>query len=99
MADHPEINALYVAGAGVLGACRSIKDAGLAGQICVITYDLADTTRALLEEGIISATICQQPVKQGSQPLDILFSYLSTGELPEEEYHYTAVDIRIRENL
>lgn len=96
---HPEINALYIAGAGVHGACRSIQDAGLAGQICVITYDLVDTTRTLLEEGIISATICQQPAKQGSKPLDILFSYLSTGELPEEEYHYTAVDIRIRENL
>lgn len=96
---HPEINALYIAGAGVHGACRSIQDAGLAGQICVITYDLVDTTRTLLEEGVISATICQQPGKQGSKPLDILFSYLSTGELPEEEYHYTAVDIRIRENL
>ena len=49
LAAHPEINALYIAGAGVLGACRSIKDAGLAGQICIITYDLADTTKALLE--------------------------------------------------
>ena len=99
LAAHPEINALYIAGAGVHGACRSIQDAGLAGQICVITYDLVDTTRTLVEEGVISATICQQPAKQGSKPLDILFSYLSTGELPEEEYNYTAVDIRIKENL
>lgn len=99
LSTHPEINALYIAGAGVHGACRSVLDAGLGDRICILTYDLVPTTRALLEEGVISATICQQPGKQGSKPLDILFSYLSTGQLPEEELHYVAVDIRIKENL
>ena len=36
---------------------------------------------------------------QGSKPLSLLFAYLTTGETPEKEYNYTAVDIRIKENL
>ena len=52
-----------------------------------------------LENGTIAATICQQPKIQGSKPLSLLFAYLTTGETPEKEYNYTAVDIRIKENI
>ena len=52
-----------------------------------------------MKKGVIAATICQQPRIQGSKPLTLLFAYLTTGELPEKEYNYVAVDIRIRENI
>ena len=55
--------------------------------------------RQMLENGTIAAIICQQPKIQGSKPLSLLFAYLTTGETPEKEYNYTAVDIRIKENL
>ena len=53
----------------------------------------------MLENGTIAAIICQQPKIQGSKPLSLLFAYLTTGETPEKEYNYTAVDIRIKENI
>ena len=53
----------------------------------------------MVAKDVISATICQEPLVQGSKPLDILFSYLATGDLPKSEYNYTAVDIRIKENM
>ena len=53
----------------------------------------------MLENGTIAATICQQPKIQGSKPLSLLFAYLTTGENPEKEYNYVAVDIRIKENI
>ena len=56
-------------------------------------------TRSLLEDGTIAAVICQQPKLQGSMPLALLFAYLTTGELPQKEYNYVAIDVRIRENL
>lgn len=96
---HPKINALFFAAGGVYGGCRAVLSAGLAGKLRIITFDKVPTTKALIEEGVIAATICQQPRLQGEKPLDILFSYLSTGELPAKEYHYVAVDIRIKENL
>ncbi len=96
---HPEINALFFAAGGVYGGCRSVATLHLQDKLTIITFDLVPTTQALLENGTISATICQQPKTQGSKPLALLFAYLTTGELPEKEYHYTAVDVRIKENI
>lgn len=95
----PEINALYFTAGGVYGGCRAVMDSGRAGQITVITNDMVDTTREFLENGLIAATICQQPFVQGYKPLSILFTYLTTGELPAVENDYVNIDIRIRENL
>ena len=64
----------------------------------IIAYDMVPTTKEQMRKGTIAAVICQQPKVQGSKPLSILFTYLTTGELPEKEYNYVAVDIRIREN-
>lgn len=97
--EHPEINALFFAAGGVYGGCRAITSLGAADKLCVIAFDKADTTEQFLREGVLSAVICQQPRIQGQKPLDLLFTYLTSGELPEKEYNYTAVDIRILENI
>lgn len=95
---HPEINALYFAAGGVYGGCRAVLASGRQ-DITIISCDKVPTTRDMVLNRVISATICQQPSIQGSKPLDLMFSCLATGEKPEKEYHYTAVDIRIRENI
>ncbi len=96
---HPEINALFFVAGGVYGGCRSLNVLGLAKKVTVIAFDKVPTTKELVNKGVIMATICQQPKVQGSKPLAILFSYLTTGEKPEKEYIHVAVDIRIRENI
>lgn len=96
--EHPEINALYFAAGGVYGGCRSVRALGLQDKMRIIAYDMVPTTKEQMRKGTIAAVICQQPKVQGSKPLSILFTYLTTGELPEKEYNYVAVDIRIREN-
>lgn len=96
---HPEINALYFAAGGVYGGCRSITVLGRQDKIRVVAYDMVPTTKELIRKGTIAAVICQQPKLQGSKPLSLLFTYLTTGELPEKEHNYVAVDIRIRENF
>ena len=98
LSAHPEINALFFAAGGVYGGCRSVEALGKKGAIRIIAFDQVPTTRQMLENGTIAATICQQPKVQGSKPLSLLFAYLTTGENPEKEYNYVAVDIRIREN-
>lgn len=96
---HPEINALYFTAGGVYGGCRAVTDSKRQNEITVITNDIVDTTREYIEKGLIAATICQQPFLQGSKPLAILFTYLTTGELPAACNEYVDIDIRIKENL
>lgn len=97
--EHPEINALYFAAGGVYGGCRAVTASGRQYDIKIITYDMVETTQKMIEQGLIAATICQQPMLQGSKPLDILFANLTTGESPQSEFNYVDVDIRIKENL
>ena len=97
--DYPEINALYFAAGGVYGGCKAVLALDRPVKPTIITHDKVETTRNLVLDGTISATICQQPFIQGTKPLDILFNYLTTGELPEKELNYVAVDIRIAENI
>lgn len=97
--EHPEINALYFSASGAYGGCRAVQAMNRTNNMTIITYDKTEGIREMLANNIISATICQQPSVQGSKPLDILFTYLATGEKPEQELNYTAVDIRIKENV
>lgn len=99
LSSHPEINALYFSAGGVYGGCRAVMSAGRNTDMTIITNDMVATTRDFMEKGLIAATICQQPFLQGYNPLTILFTYLTTGELPPTENNYVDVEIRIKENL
>lgn len=95
---YPEMNALYFAAAGVYGGCRAVLDLHRKGKIKIISFDAVEKTRELVQEGVIAATICQQPFQQGSRPVKLMFDYLTTGVKPEE-IQYTETSIKIRENI
>lgn len=97
--DNRDINALFLAAAGVEGACRALYNLGLIGKIKIISFDTTHITKKLIKKGAIIATIAQQPIIQGSRPLDILFDYLAMDIKPDKEYFYTKIDIKIKENL
>lgn len=97
--DHPEINALYFAAAGVCGGCQAVLSLGLSEKIKIFTYDNVGSTTELIKQGVITATICQQPFLQGYRPLELIFRYLLEGIAPETELQYVDIDIRIRENI
>lgn len=96
---HPEINALYFAAGGVYGGCQAVQSLKRTDRMKIFTYDSVPTTASLVKAGVIAATICQQPYKQGYLPVDLLSRYLLEGIVPEQEYNYVDIDIRIRENL
>lgn len=95
--EHPEIDALYLAAAGVSGACRAVTDSGR--RITVIANDCAAATKELMRQGVIAATIDQNPVYQGAKPLEILFDAATTGSASIREYYYTDAIIKVRTNL
>jgi len=96
---HPEIESLYLVAAGVGGAFRAIYELKLEGKLKVVSYDSTTASRELIHSGVISASITQEPFIQGAKPLDILYNYVGMGVKPEHDLHYTALDIKIRENL
>ena len=99
LAAHPEINALFFAASGTYGGCKAVLASERQDNMKIITFDKIDTTIEMIKKDVISATICQQPRLQGLLPLEILFEHLMTGDPPKKEYNYTAVEIKIKENI
>ncbi|MBQ0028182.1 MAG: substrate-binding domain-containing protein [Lachnospiraceae bacterium] len=100
LSRHPEINALYFTAAGVHGGCKAIQDLDKAGSLRIITHDDMPTTLDMIEKGIITATICQQPKWQGSKSLELMFEYLTSVEKPIlEKCYYSELNIKIKETI
>ena len=95
---HPEINALYFTAGAISGGCRAVIEQGRNKGMLIITHDSVPSTVELVKKGIIQATVCQQPYIQGVKPLQMLFDYLTTGEVVEE-INYTDIEIFIKENI
>ena len=96
---HPELTGLYIAAGGVYGACRAVETVRLANRPVIVSHDKAETTLKMLEKGVITATIGQEAFRQGREPLQILYDYLSRGVSPQGDTVYTRLDICIRENM
>lgn len=96
--SHPEINALYFTAGAISGGCKAVKKLNREAGMTIIAHDKVPSTVALINEGLIQATVCQQPYIQGFKPLQMLFDHLTTGDATEE-LNYTDIEIYIRENL
>lgn len=95
--EHPLTDALFFAAAGVYGGCKAVLESECRPRI--ITFDEIPSTLDLLKQGVISATISQEPYKQGFLSLGILFEYLTSGIQPQKEHNFVEHSIKIRENI
>lgn len=97
--ENPQIDSLYYAAGGLRGGCKAVKDAGLAGTIKIICFDLMPFNRQMVEEGTILAIIGQQPEYHAEKSIDILVDYLGMNIRPTRERFYSKAEIRIKANL
>jgi LacI family transcriptional regulator len=95
---HPEINTLYFAAAGAVGGMQAAVDLGR-NDLSVISCDDTDEICELVQRGLIHATICQEPFRQGYRSMQLLFDAVVNNVKPAEEFCYMDNIIRIRENL
>lgn len=96
--SHPEINALYFTAGAISGGCKAVKKLGREKGMTIIAHDKVPSTVELIKEGVIQATVCQQPYVQGYKPLQLLFDFLTVGE-EIKEINYTDIEIYIKENI
>lgn len=96
---NPDLDGMYVAAGGNVGAARAVEDAGLAGEVFIFAYDFVDQTMEMVRKGIIAGTIGQQPFAQGHDPAIRLFNYLVSGEVPEAGRMLTRSDFVTAENM
>ncbi|MGB6421401.1 MAG: substrate-binding domain-containing protein, partial [Anaerolineales bacterium] len=81
------------------GAAAAVQDADKAGEVWVVSFDFVEETMEYVQDGVIYATIGQDPFAQGHDPAIRLFNYLVSGEVPECGRLVTRADIVTKENI
>ncbi len=82
MLANPDLAGIYVTAGGPFGAARAVADAGKTGDVWVVSFDFVDETMQYVQDGVIYATIGQNPFAQGHDPAVRLFNYLVAGDVP-----------------
>jgi len=76
LARTPDLSGLYVNTVNCLPVCRALETRGLAGKVRLIATDLFPEMSALLQQGLITASIYQHPYRQGQIAVRNLADYL-----------------------
>ncbi|MBQ0070991.1 MAG: LacI family DNA-binding transcriptional regulator [Spirochaetales bacterium] len=95
--ENPELDALYLASGGTVGAVSAIRKSGR--KVTVVSHDINASSSVFIKEGLIKPSIFQDPFLQGRRPLKVLFEKLAYNQDPQEPCCYTKSEIIIRENL
>lgn len=96
----PAIDVVYLMNPSDYRICDELHRAAGARHLAVITNDVAsEEQKKMLLDGRITATIDQEPARQGKRPLELLFRYLTMDRKPEKEWEPTKLSIIIRQNL
>lgn len=76
------IDGVFVAGGGPSGAVSAITEAGLKDRIQVVCFDRDKDIFQGIKDGIIYASLGQDPFGQGHDPVIYIYNYLVAGQKP-----------------
>ena len=78
--EHDNIDAIYITSGMAPSVAKAIIQTGNKGKVIAIGYDENVEILKLIKEGVIAATICQDPFGQGHDPIVWLYNHLVTGK-------------------
>jgi ABC-type sugar transport system substrate-binding protein len=94
----PQISGVYNgADSTAVGAAQAVKGAGKAGAIVMTATDFQLDTEKFIREGVISASVLQQPVTMGRWGVRAAISYLEKKPVPP--VMFTGLMTATKENL
>lgn len=76
----PAYQGLYITSASSITACPLLMDINRNRQVKVIATDLFPQIKVPLDEGVVTATIFQNPFLQGRKAVTSIYSYLQNEE-------------------
>lgn len=96
--DYPDVNALFISSGGISGICKAIKEANKVGKITVIASGRNPVIEDLIKEGVVTATISQNPVEQGKMAVLTAFNMMTTNKKPDFDKHFVDINAVLFEN-
>lgn len=100
LANENDIDGIYVTSApGAIGAGRAIKESNAKRRPKLIGFDVNEYVKELLEEGICTAIIYQDPYMQAYSSVKLLIKNILDGWLPKQQHLYIRSKIILAQNV
>lgn len=80
---------------------NAVQDAGKAGQVKIVCFDEEEETLTGVQEGVIYATVVQQPYEFGKQAITRMATYLAgdASVFPESKIHIVPTKLITADNV
>ena len=96
---HPDLAGIYgTTSVALLAAASFLCERGLQGRVRLVGFDTDDEIAQYIREGVIDASILQDPFSQGYYSLKLLARHLMHGWEPQQPNYFTRMEILLREN-
>lgn len=78
---YPDLAGIFaIDGTNATGAAAALQAKGLVGKVALVGYDAYKTNVELLQRGVFSALIAQNPAEEGKQAVKDIVAYLKNGK-------------------
>ncbi len=89
---HSDLSGIYVSYGGE-DAAKAVSEMGRAGEVKIVCHDLGDKTMNCVKQGVVTATLSQDPFAQGHDPVIHLFNNIVAKWQPSHSRMLTRMDI------
>lgn len=96
---NPDLAGIYQTAGGQLGVIEALKESGMAGKVKYVCFDFMDEIVDALYDGIVNATIGQDPYGQGADPVIFAYNAEITGEEAITGNEWTKMDVVTPDNV
>lgn len=96
---NPDLAGIYQCAGGQLGVIEALKDMGVEGKVKYVCFDFMDEIVDALYDGIVHATIGQDPYGQGADPVIFAYNAVVTGENAISGNEWTKMDVVTPDNV
>ena len=96
---NPDLAGIYQTAGGQLGVIEALKESGMAGKVKYVCFDFMDEIVDALYDGIVNATIGQDPYGQGADPVIFAYNAAITGEDAYVGNEWTKMDVVTPDNV
>jgi LacI family transcriptional regulator len=93
-----QVDGIYVSSARLHVIAKRLADSKLPKPIALIGHDMTEEIYDYMKKGIVTATICQDPVNQGYLTVKSMFDYLTTGNKMGVKENITKLELVTKEN-
>jgi len=96
---YSQLAGIYVTEGGTpSGVAKAIVESKKKGKIKIVCHDLTDEVMPYVKDGVVTATLGQDPFAQGYDPVIHLFNYVAAGWRPSTPRLLTQMDVVTPDN-